>query len=70
MRDVTPIVGTSCPGMTFLLTRPMRDVTAGLSTYINQVIISTHTSHAGRDGTGTRTVHNQHNFYSHVPCGT
>ena len=33
----------------FLLTRPMRDVTVGETVVITVTVISTHTSHAGRD---------------------
>ena len=52
MRDVTGPLLTARPSQSFLLTRPMRDVTTWASGGRMYMVISTHTSHAGRDGRG------------------
>ena len=53
MRDVTSAVVLSMLRTRFLLTRPMRDVTPNGPAFQTLFKISTHTSHAGRDGQGT-----------------
>ena len=47
-RDVW-VLTINPPASGFLLTRPLRDVTAGTPTAVTQFSISTHTPLAGRD---------------------
>ena len=54
----------------FLLTRPLRDVTAIISVLLQNSCISTHTPLAGRDGTFWTDIRIPDHFYSHAPCGT
>ena len=64
------IPGFALTAASFLLTRPMRDVTITnvLVEWLGK--ISTHTSHAGRDQDIQGTCQAVIYFYSHVPCGT
>ena len=70
MRDVTAHIQIFYMFHSFLLTRPMRDVTDMNVTDDQLLLISTHTSHAGRDPRHMRAVSLRRHFYSHVPCGT
>ena len=54
----------------FLLTRPSRDVTDMHEIGFRAMVISTHTSLAGRDRDDIRELKKFNNFYSHVPRGT
>ena len=53
----------------FLLTRPMRGATGHMDEYVQEMMISTHTPHAGRDNTRQAQAFNAADFYSHAPCG-
>ena len=70
MRDVTSPDMALLPMFIFLLTRPMRDVTSGSTGLHRPPVISTHTSHAGRDLIHAGLTRLAMDFYSHVPCGT
>ena len=48
----------------------MRDVTWSGQKRNSPCLISTHTSHAGRDGSPAMRGSTAMHFYSHVPCGT
>ena len=54
----------------FLLTRPLRDVTALYLFVAFYAQISTHTPLAGRDGGERNHLWGRYDFYSHAPCGT
>ena len=69
-RDVTSFLcKTDCP-VKFLLTRPSRDVTKFYRKNEADVMISTHTSLAGRDAMLEAYDNGEFDFYSHVPRGT
>ena len=53
----------------FLLTRPMRGATITRPGIIENISISTHTPHAGRDRQFQHQTVRNSNFYSHAPCG-
>ena len=55
---------------TFLLTRPLRDVTEDRQHFHRVLRISTHTPLAGRDLSERASTETYHHFYSHAPCGT
>ena len=70
MRDVTWMEFRMRLIGLFLLTRPMRDVTSRMDDLAKGIVISTHTSHAGRDEQFSAFHKDNRDFYSHVPCGT
>ena len=69
MRGVTADIVHCNTHYQFQLTRPMRGVTTNMSNKHEQMHISTHTPHAGRDCRSTNTRASGKNFNSHAPCG-
>ena len=55
--------------MGFLLTHPVWDATKDYLTHALDGEISTHTSRVGCDRQPDRGIHQDSNFYSHIPCG-
>ena len=69
-RDVTHATDGYDRKHAFLLTRPSRDVTFDLVRHNSELLISTHTSLAGRDMAQLMPFRHPQDFYSHVPRGT